>query len=96
VVAAQDTSEISFARHRRPAAGLGPTGNAGISGFFIHPVVAIDADDEALLGLAGAHIWTRGQTPTPDHGGIPYEEKESRRWLDGARIAAAELAPEAA
>lgn len=96
VVAAQDTSEISFARHRRPAAGLGPTGNAGISGFFIHPVVAIDADDEALLGLAGAQIWTRGPTPTPDHGLVPYEEKESRRWLDGARIAAAELAPEAA
>src|SRR5262245_55065689 len=48
VVAVQDTSEINFARHRRPAAGLGPTGNTGVHGFFVHPVVAVDAADEAL------------------------------------------------
>jgi hypothetical protein len=96
VVAAQDTSEINFARHRKPAVGLGPTGNTGIRGFFVHPVVAVDADDEALLGVAGARIWTREEKPTPDHRGIPFDEKESRRWLEGAEIAAAHLAPVAA
>ena len=95
IVAAQDTSEISFARHRKAATGLGPTGNIGIRGFFVHPVVAIDATDEALLGVAGAQIWTRGETPTPDHTGIAYDDKESRRWLAGAETAAAQLAPEA-
>jgi hypothetical protein len=96
VVAAQDTTEINFDRSRRPAAGLGPTGNTDIRGFFVHPVVAIDADDEALLGVAGARIWTRGEDPTPDHRGIPFDEKESRRWLEAAELAATHLAPVAA
>lgn len=93
VVAAQDTSEINFDRSRRPAAGLGPTGNTGIRGFFVHPIVAIDADDEVLLGVAGARIWTRGEEPTPMHHAIPYDEKESRRWLEAAELATTHLAP---
>jgi len=96
VVAVQDTSEINFDRFRRPASGLGPTGNAGIRGFFIHPVVAVDAEDEALLGVAGARIWTRGEEPTPMHHDIPFDEKESRRWLEAAETAAQHLAPAAA
>lgn len=93
VVAAQDTSEINFARHRKPAVGLGPTGNTGIRGFFVHPIVAVDADDGALLGVVGARIWTRDEHPTPDHRRIAFDEKESRRWLEGAEIAATHLAP---
>ncbi len=96
IVAAQDTSEINFDRRRKPAAGLGPTGNTGIRGLFVHPVVAIDAGDEALLGVAGARIWTRGEEPTPMHHSIPYDEKESRRWLEAAEFAATHLAPVAA
>jgi hypothetical protein len=93
IVAAQDTTEINFDRFRQPVAGLGPTGNTGIRGFFIHPVVAVDADDEALLGVVGARIWTREEEATPDHRRIPFEEKESRRWLDAAELAAKHLAP---
>ena len=52
VVAAQDTSEINFDRRRKPAAGLGPAGNTGIRGFFVHPVVATDAGGEAVPGVA--------------------------------------------
>ncbi len=93
VVAAQDTTEINFHRRRKPVAGLGPTGNAGIRGFFVHPIVAIDAQDEALLGVVGARIWTRGAEPTPLHHRVPYDEKESRRWLEAAELAATHLAP---
>ncbi len=92
VVAAQDTSEINFDRQRHPVAGLGPTGNDGIRGFFVHPVVAVDAEDEALLGVVGAQVWTRGEEPTPMHHDIPFDEKESRRWLAGAEMAAKHLA----
>jgi Transposase DDE domain len=92
IVAAQDTTEINFDRSRQPVAGLGPTGNTDIRGFFIHPVVAVDADDEALLGVVGARIWTREEEPTPDHRCIAFEEKESRRWLDAAETAAGQLA----
>jgi hypothetical protein len=61
--------------------------------FSVHPVVAVDADDEALLGVAGARIWTRGEEPTPNHNDIPFDEKESRRWLEAAELAATHLAP---
>lgn len=78
VVAVQDTSEINFDRSRRPVDGLGPTGNPGIYGFFVHPVVVVDAKDEALLGVAGAQIWTRDAQPTPMHNAVPFDQKESR------------------
>mgnify|MGYP000270406831 CR=1 FL=1 len=93
VVAAQDTTEINFDRLRRPAMGLGPTGNAGIRGFFMHPTVAVDAEDEALLGVIGARIWTRAEKATPDHRRIPFDDKESRRWLEAAEFAAVHVAP---
>lgn len=93
VVAVQDTTEINFDRLRQPVAGLGPTGNADIRGFFIHPVVAVDADAETLLGVAGARIWTRGEEPTPMHHDIPFDNKESRRWLEAAELAATHLSP---
>jgi hypothetical protein len=93
VVAVQDTSEINFNRSRRPVDGLGPTGNPGIYGFFLHPLVVVDADSEALLGVAGSQIWTRDEKPTPMHNAIPFEEKESLRWQVGAEMAAEHLAP---
>lgn len=93
IVAVQDTTEINFERHRQPCAGLGPTGQGDIRGFFIHPVVAVDADDEALLGVAGARIWTRAEEPTPMHRAIPFDRKESRRWLEAAEFAAKHLVP---
>jgi hypothetical protein len=96
VVAVQDTSEINFDRSRRPVDGLGPTGNPGIYGFFVHPVVVVDAEGEALLGVAGAQIWTRDEKPTPMHNAVPFDEKESRRWQVGAEMAAEHLAPVAA
>ena len=50
VVAVQDTTAVSFGeaggRH-----GLGPGGDGRHPGFFLHPVVAVDAQDEAVLGL---------------------------------------------
>jgi len=93
IVAVQDTTEINFDRLRQPVAGLGATGNTDIRGFFIHPVVAVDADDEALLGVAGARIWTRAEEPTPMHHDIPFDKKESRRWLEAAEFAAMHLVP---
>jgi hypothetical protein len=79
VVAVQDTSEINFDRSRRPVEGLGPTGNPGIYGFFVHPVVVVDAEGEALLGVAGVQIWTRGEKPTPMHNAIPCSRADPRR-----------------
>lgn len=94
VLAAQDTTEINFARYsgRR---GLGPGGDGKTPGFFVHPVVAVDADDEAVLGLVGARIWTRADEPVTARSGRAIEDKESIRWIEGAATAAERL-PDAA
>ena len=96
IVAAQDTTEINFAGREARRQGLGPAGNGTAKGFFIHPVIAVDADSEAVLGVVGARIWTREAAPTPAHQGRAFEDKESLRWLEGAETAARSLAGTAA
>ena len=88
VVAAQDTTEVNFSGRDRGRRGLGPAGNCKALGFFIHPVVAVDAEDEAVLGLVDAEIWTRDGTPKAARRQRRFEDKGSRRWLDGAAAAA--------
>jgi Transposase DDE domain len=95
VLAVQDTTEVNFSGRDRGRSGLGPAGDGVAKGFFIHPVVAVDADSEVLLGVAGAKIWTRGNAATPDHKRRGFADKESLRWLQGAECAAT-LGPEAA
>lgn len=86
VVAVQDTTALGFggAAGRR---GLGPGGDGQHPGFFVHPVVAVDAQDEAVLGLLDAQVWTRGSTPVDPRWNRPVTEKESRRWLAGTQAA---------
>lgn len=91
IVAAQDTTEINFSGRDARRRGLGPAGDGVSKGFFIHPVIAIDADDEAVLGVAAAEIWTRDDAPTPEHRNIAFTEKESARWLRGAQAASTQL-----
>lgn len=94
-MAAQDTTEINVAGRGARRKGLGPAGDGSSCGFFIHPALAVDADSEAVLGIAGARIWTR-DAARPPHQGRPFEDKESLRWLEGAETAAAVLGPVAA
>jgi len=60
----------------------------GGGGLYLHACIALDAEDDALLGLAHAEFAWR------DHGGKasyrrrPIADKQSRRWLDGADAAA--------
>lgn len=92
IVAAQDTSEVNFGHDDAKRRGLGRGGDGVGPGFFIHPVIAVDADDEAVLGLLDAQIWSR---QVEDDGSAckrrrqrRYEDKESQRWLTGAMAAA--------
>jgi hypothetical protein len=92
VVAVQDTTEINFSGRAAARRGLGPAGDGRTPGFFLHPVVAVDVEEEALLGLVDAQIWTRGQAPAGPRARRPLEDKESRRWIEGTQAAAARLA----
>ena len=92
IVAAQDTTEINFAGREACRRGLGPGGDGVSAGFFLHPVIAIDSETEAVLGLLDAKIWTRSDefdaTPVRER---VLEDKESMRWLEGAARAADRL-----
>lgn len=92
VVVAQDTTEVNFAGRARRRKGLGPGGDGVSPGFFIHPQIVIEADQGAVIGIAGVEIWTRAPEKTGDHHKRPAEDKESRRWLAGAETAAEALA----
>ena len=51
----------------------------------------MDAEDEAVLGLVDGAIWTRAGGAKAARRARRFEDKESRRWLDGARAASARL-----
>ena len=38
---------------------MGPAGDGKTPGFFMHAAVAVDAEDEAVVGLLDGAIWTR-------------------------------------
>src|SRR5436309_8064165 len=52
ILAVQDTTEINFAGREKKRRGFGPAGNGKTPGFFIHPVIAVDVETEAVVGLA--------------------------------------------
>jgi hypothetical protein len=96
IVAVQDTSEVNFAGRSASRRGLGPGGDGVSPGFFIHPVIAVDAADEALLGLIDAQIWTRAPGRVAARRERPLSAKESQRWLNGAAATARRLGEAAA
>lgn len=92
VLAIQDSSEINLQRHVGRTSGLGTVGNGTDSGFFIHPLLALDAADGACLGLAHLHLWQRTKGKAPNYKRLPIEEKESVRWIDTVIVGKKRLA----
>lgn len=60
----------------------------GGGGLYLHPVLAVDAEDGAILGLAHAEFLTRLEGKKATRRARAFEDKESYRWLAGARAAA--------
>jgi hypothetical protein len=87
IVAAQDTTEVNFSGRDWARIGLGPAGDGKALGFFCHGMVAIDADDEALLGVVHAKIWTRSDKKLAARRSRAIEEKESIRWIEATQAA---------
>ncbi len=94
------TAHPGGARYRRSTSPAGtrsawvrPAANRTTTGFFIHPVIAVDVESEAVRW-----VWSmRRSGRAPRHrratsSGRPAEAKESARWLAGYRSAAATLA----
>ena len=87
VLAIQDTSELNYQAHAGRARGLGTVGNGQDAGLFVHPVLALEADSGACLGLVGAQVYARHETAAKHRRALPIESKESMRWLAGAQTA---------
>ena len=92
ILAVQDTTEINFTDRDKKRRGFGPAANRTTTGFFIHPVIAVDVESEAVVGLVDAAIWTRPEARAGDQRSRPAEAKELARWLAGCRSAAETLA----
>jgi hypothetical protein len=88
IVAAHDTTEINFSGRDCRRKGLGKAGDGKSLGYFCHGMVAIDADDEALLGVVHARIWTRSSDELKPRRDRPIEAKESIRWIEATNVAA--------
>ncbi len=98
ILSISDTSEINLQAHRGRlnAKGLGVVGNNQDVGFFIHPSLAVDAETGFPLGLSHLQLWTRDPERPDKHqrdsaklpytfgGALPYEQKESYKWLASA------------
>jgi hypothetical protein len=91
ILAVQDTSEINFAGRDKKRRGFGPGGDGKTPGFFIHPVIAVDIESEAVVGLVDAEIWTRSKQRVTSRHSRTIADKESARWLSGCEAAASVL-----
>ena len=60
----------------------------GGGGLYLHPVIVVDAEEGALLGLAHAEFLSRDKGLKGSRQSKPVKDKQSRRWLDGAEQAA--------
>lgn len=88
ILAIQDTSEIVLGGPKMRQAGFGPVGRGGfLGGVLVHPVLAVDAASGELVGLADIAVWNRDKPLKTHHSKRPLAEKESRKWLNGARRA---------
>jgi hypothetical protein len=84
VLGIQDTSEINYRAHANRVSGLGRVGNGKDVGFFIHPMLVLDAHDGSCLGLGAIKTWIRTEEADPNYQKLPIEEKESYRWIETA------------
>ena len=81
VLAIQDTTEINYRSHARRVSGLGTVGNGTDPGFFLHPLLVVDAVEHSCLGLAHLHLWQRFGGKAKNYKKLPIDEKESHRWI---------------
>ncbi len=61
----------------------------GGGGLYLHPVLAVDAESGAILGLTDAVFLSRAQGKKAERKSKAIKDKESQRWIDGAVRSAA-------
>lgn len=83
ILAVQDTTIFNFTLHRLTE-GLGPIGQGGLSGFFLHSCLAVSTEG-VPQGILAHRLWVRspeGKDSHRTHKKRPLGDKESSRWID--------------
>jgi hypothetical protein len=92
IIVVQDTSELFLGGRRAKANGYGPVGKGGgTRGLLLHAALALDADNDALLGLADVQVWNRDKGKVTPRRSRSTADKESQRWLSATAQAATAL-----
>jgi hypothetical protein len=94
ILAIQDTTSFNYTLHRKTE-GLGPIGQAGLSGFFLHSCLAVSKEG-VPLGILAHHEWARSPESKDSHNthkNRPLDDKESARWIDMTREVAKVVSP---
>ena len=99
VLAIQDTTDINLTTTEGQDRGLGVLGTGERRGHLLHPMIAVDAETQECLGLVCGTLWTRPETEIiktkkgkkRKNPRRPFEEKESRHWVETAQKAKAIL-----
>ena len=94
VLLIQDSVFLCFGRRGYTAkTGLGVGGNEYGMGFYLHPVLAVDPEQEICLGLAALHQWVRKsdterqRSKSLERHSLAIQDKESFRWISCANKA---------
>ena len=87
VLGIQDTTEINYQSNDGRAHGLGTVGNGKDIGFFMHPMLVLDANTSGVIGCAEIDLWNRHEKAAENYAQLPIEEKESYRWITTATAA---------
>jgi hypothetical protein len=91
ILAIQDTTELNYQSKIDRIEGLGPVGNGATKGFYVHPMLAIDAAEGSCLGLASLKSWIRTENKKKTKGNIyrkqRIEHKESYKWIEASNKA---------
>lgn len=91
VLAIHDTTEHNYQSKVGRVKGLGTTGNGIDVGFFMHPLVILDAQNGGAIGCAEVTLWNRVKEADERYQSLPIEEKESYRWITTAASGAKTL-----
>jgi len=90
VLLIQDTSQMAFGLNKS-IEGLGKIDKGQIKGFYIHPILCLDAHNGACYGIASLHIYKREfeeiqkrkKEIQAERSKTPYEQKEGYKWYSG-------------
>jgi len=82
--AGRRTAERCAGRHVLAIQDTTVVRSAGGGGLYLHPVLVVDADEGAILGLAHACFLSREAGVKATRRSKAVKDKESQRWLDGA------------